>query len=66
MGGMHICFVLSRILDVLIQAQKICFVVTNHLLLLQWLALDKEAKKLLVETTANQVKDVIRVCFLFI
>lgn len=39
---------------------------TNHLLLVQWLALDKEAKKLSVETTANQVKDFIHVCLLFI
>jgi hypothetical protein len=33
---------------------------------LQWLALDKEAKKLSVETTANQVKDVFHICLFFL
>jgi len=65
MGGMYICFVLCRILDILIQSQKFFFLAI-HLLLVQWLALDKEAKKLSVETTANQVKDIILICLLFI
>lgn len=33
---------------------------------LQWLALDKEAKKLSVETTANQVNDIIHICLFVI
>lgn len=37
----------------------VCFVNNVNLFITQWLALDKEAKKLSVETTANQVNILI-------